>query len=307
MHELKPGVSAVISTWNKVDDLRENLEALTNQTRPPDQIIIVDNHSNDGTPEMVRSGYKSVCLIVMPDSRAGACETFNIGFKKAQHDFTAIMDDDVVAPPDWLERLLDRFEKEPESTAMISSKVVEPEMPDSFLHAQEVNEERYMSTFRGCGTLARTEVLARAGYYDEKFFIYGNERDLAARVLGLGYRILQYPSAEIFHKTPFGMKGGKRSLYYHTRNFWLYAFKNCPWKVVVTSSMKLSLKALGLFKTKSVARDATGTIGLEESLKSTPGGKWIAFKATLAAFSLLPYCIARRKVCKSPDFKPPLA
>ena len=70
--------------------------------------------------------------------------------------------------------------------------------------------------------------------------------------------------------------------------------------------MKLSLKALGLSRTRNLARDATGTIGLEATLKNTPGGKWIALKATVAAFILLPYCIARRQVCKSPDFKPPL-
>jgi GT2 family glycosyltransferase len=256
---------------------------------------------------MIRSEFPEVHLITMPDNSAGACETFNIGFREARRAFTAIMDDDVVAPPDWLEKLLNRFTEEPATTAMISSKVVEPEMPESYLHAPEVNEERYMSTFRGCGTLVRTEVLARAGYYDEKFFIYGNERDLAARILNLGFRILQYPAAEIFHKTPFGMKRGKRSLYYHTRNFWLYAFKNCSWKSVFTSSMKLTLKAIGVIKSRSIARDATGTIGLEDTLRNTPGGKWVALKATLAAFCLLPYCLARRRVCKSPDFKPPLA
>ena len=312
MTERKPGVSAVISTWNKADDLMENLQGLANQIRPPEEIIVVDNHSKDDTVQRVRARFPEVNLIVMPDSSAGACETFNIGFRAVRHEFTAIMDDDVVAPPEWLERIMTRFASEPETTAMISSKVVEPEMPESFLSAPSVNSERYMCTFRGCGTVARSDVIERAGYYDERFFIYGNERDLSARVLNLGYRILQFPSAEIFHKTPFGMKAGKRSLYYHTRNFWLYAFKHCPWSVVVGSAMKLGLKGLGLKREATRGEDsgnttdATGTIGLEQSFKETPGGLWIAIRASLAAIGLLGYCLARREVCRSPDFKPPL-
>ena len=140
--ELRDGVSAVISTWNKRDDLRENLEALRAQTRPPDEIIVVDNASTDGTAEMVRERFPEVRLTVMPDASAGACETFNIGFKAVRHAFTAIMDDDVKAPPEWLERILARFEREPPTTAMISSKVVEPGMPEWYRNAPEVNEER---------------------------------------------------------------------------------------------------------------------------------------------------------------------
>jgi GT2 family glycosyltransferase len=112
------------------------------------------------------------------------------------------MDDDVVAPAPWLEKIMQRFDVEPDTTAVISSKVIEPGTPDSFMNSPEVNRERYMCTFRGCGSMARTAVLERAEYYDEKFFIYGNERDLAARILNLGYRILPYPVAEIRHKTP---------------------------------------------------------------------------------------------------------
>ncbi|MFG0316260.1 MAG: glycosyltransferase, partial [Planctomycetota bacterium JB042] len=299
-------VTCVISTWNKCDDVRENLLALHRQTRPPAEIVVVDNASKDGTQEMIRTEFPDVRLIVTPHDRIGACETFNMGFKAATQPLTAIMDDDVVAPPDWLEKLVTRLEREPESTAMVSSKVVEPGMPEEFLTSDAVNRERYMATFRGCGTLARTDVIRAAGLYDEEFFIYGNERDLATRVLNLGHRILQYPPAEIFHKTPFGLKPGKRSLYYHVRNFWLYAFKNCSWGQVLRAGWTLGLKGLGLKKDRGHASDATGTIGIDRSVKETPGGLWIAIKATLAALALLPYCLRHRHVCTHPDFEPPV-
>lgn len=300
-------VSAVISCWNKKEDVRANLDGLRRQTLKPAEIIVVDNASKDGTAEMIRAEYPEVRLITTEHDRVGACETFNMGFKAATQPFLTIMDDDVVAPPEWLERLYTRMLAEPETTAMISSKVIEPGMPDAFIHSPEVNRERYMSTFRGCATLTRTSVLRDAGYYDEKFFIYGNERDLAARVLNLGYRILQFPQAEIFHQTPFGLKAGKRSLYYHVRNFWLYAFKNCSVGQIVKAAWVLGLKGLGVKKDKDYAIDATGTIGIDRSIKETEGGLWIAIKATLAAFALIPYCLKHRRVCRSPDFKPPVS
>lgn len=297
-------ISCVISTWNKKDDVRENLLALARQELLPAEVVVVDNASKDGTAAMIRAEFPAVKLIVMEHDRKGACETFNIGMKAATQPFTAIMDDDVVAPPSWLRLLHERMLAEPSTTAMVSSKVVEPGMPREFLESPAVNRERYMATFRGCGTLARSDVLKAAGYYDERFFIYGNERDLAARVLALGHRILQYPSAEIFHKTPFGLKAGKRSLYYHVRNFWLYAFKHCSWGQVLHAGFTLGAKGLGL--RRGVNTDATGTIGIDRSVKETPGGLWIAVKATLAAIAMLPYCLKHRRVNRAPDFEPPV-
>ncbi|MFH0945707.1 MAG: PIG-L family deacetylase [Planctomycetota bacterium] len=299
-------VSAVISTWNKNAGVRENLLALARQSKRPAEIIVVDNASTDGTPEMIRTEFPEVRLIEMPHDKKGACETFNIGFKAVTQPFTAIMDDDVAAPPNWLETLFERIGREPETTAMVSSKVVEPGMPEEFLNSAAVNRERYMATFRGCGTLARTDVLKAAGYYDEKFFIYGNERDLSARVLSLGYRILQCPQAEIFHKTPFGMKAGKRSLYFHVRNFWLYAFKNCTWRQVIRAGWVLGLKGLGVGRKSGFSSDATGTIGIDRAVKDVDGGLWIVFKASLAALALLPYCLKHRQVCRAEDFEPPV-
>lgn len=295
-------VSCVISTWNKCADVRENLLALTRQTARPAQIVVVDNASKDGTAAMIRREFPQVTLIEMPHDRAGACETFNLGMKAATQPFTAIMDDDVVAPPEWLGRLYDRMLAEPNSTAMVSSLVVEPGMPPEFLLAEK--RERYMATFRGCGTLARSDVLKAADYYDERFFIYGNERDLASRVLRLGHRIVMCPDAELFHKTPFGMKGGKRSLYFHVRNFWLYAFKHCSIGQIVRAAWVLGLKGLGL--KRGNANDASGTIGIDKAVKQTPGGLWIATKATFAALAMLPYCLRHRVVCRAPDFEPPV-
>ena len=302
----RPSVGAVMSSFNKKDWVRKNLQAIRKQTIKFDRVVVVDNDSHDGSAAMIREEFPEVDLIVMPHSAYGACETFNIGFKNAETDFVAILDDDVQLCEDWVELTLAKMASEPSSTAMISTRVVEPGMPDWFLNHPEVHRERYMATFRGCATLARRDVLEQCGYYDEAFFIYGNERDLSARVMNAGYRILQYPTAWCHHGTPFGMKAGPRSLYYHVRNLWWYLFKHVAiWQIV---QFVLS-QAAGLFRRQpdetEVRADAVGTIGIFGVIKETPSGWWIVIKATLAAFLGLPRCLRQRKVCRHPDFALP--
>jgi len=304
----RPMVSLVISVWNRKDDLRDNLRAIELQTVPADEVIVVDNASHDGTPEMVLAEFPHVHLIRMPHSAYGACETFNLGFASARGDFVGILDDDVVLPPTFVEHMLAKFATEPETTAILSPKVIEPEMPDWYKNSSKVNEERYLPTFRGCGSMARAAPLRQANWYDIRFFIFGNERDLTTRLLNLGYRVKMVPHVEVFHKAPFGMRHGKRSLYYHVRNFWLYAFKYLPWSQVFAFPFAFLKKGLGGKKEADGGEvaDAVGTIGLFDNIKAVRWGYWICLKASLAALGSLPYCLRHRQVCKHPDFEPPL-
>jgi GT2 family glycosyltransferase len=304
-----PRTTAVVSTWNKRDDLRQNLDALRAQTLPFDSIVVVDNASSDGTAEMVIAEYPEVRLIVMPHSAYGACETFNIGFASSLTELTAILDDDIVMQPDWLEKATHRMVKEPPTTAIVSTQVIEPGMPESYLSSPLVKEERYMSTFRGCASLARTKALREAGYYDERLFIYGNERDLTCRLLNRGYRVLQYPEASVFHKTPFGIKMGKRSLYYHARNAWLSMLKyapasdlaRMPWLVLTKVVLRGEKR-----EAEGTVRDAVGTIGIGKSLRDTPGAWWVVTRAAFSVLVNVPYCLKHREPVRAPDFELPL-
>lgn len=300
--------TAVVSTWNKRDDLRENLNGLFAQTRPFADVVVVDNASDDGTAEMVAAEFPKVRLIRMPHSRYGACETFNIGFASAVTPLVAILDDDIVMPPDWLEKSAARLAREPATTAILSTQVVEPGMPESYRTSPSVNRERYMSTFRGCASLARRAALAEAGYYDERLFIYGNERDLTCRLLNRGYRVLQYPEAEVFHKTPFGIKMGKRSLYYHARNAWLSMLKYAPLGDLLAMPWLAARVVLrGQAKeARGDVTDAVGTIGIGRSLRETKGAWWVLVRAAGSVLWNVPYCLGRREPVKSPDFELPI-
>lgn len=304
-----PRVTAVISTWNKAGDVCANLDGLRAQTRPFDQIVVVDNASRDDTAERVRAAYPEVDLVVMPHDRFGACETFNLGFRTATGDLIAILDDDVVLTPEWLERSLERLAQEPESTAVISTLIVEPEMPEAYLAAERARGERYASTFRGCASLARRDAVLEAGGYDERLFIYGNERDLTCRLLARGQRVLQTSCAVAFHRTPFGMQMGPRSLYYHARNAWLSMLKHAPLTDLLRMPFLVVSRVLLRGRAAEEAgevTDAVGTIGLGRSLKETPGALRIVARAALSVLWNVPYCLRRREVVRHPDFELPL-
>ncbi|MFO1011756.1 MAG: glycosyltransferase [Planctomycetota bacterium] len=304
-----PRTTAVVSTWNKRADLEANVDALRAQTLPFAEIVVVDNASRDGTAELVKARYPDVRLIEMPHDRFGACETFNKGFQASRTEFTAILDDDIVMPPDWLEQATARMQAEPPTTAIVSTQVTEPGMPAGYLASERHNTERYMSTFRGCASLARAKAIAEAGWYDERLFIYGNERDLTCRLLNLGYRVLQYPGCGVFHKTPFGIKMGKRSLYYHARNAWLSMLKyaplsdlaRMPWLVLTRVLLRGSKK-----EAQGEVTDATGTIGIGRSVRETPGAWWVLARASFSILANVPYCLKHRAPCRAPDFELPL-
>ena len=304
-----PAATAVISSWNKLESVRRNLEGLFRQTRPFERVVVVDNASSDGTAEMIRAEFPAVHLVEMPHSRYGACETFNVGFAQAETPWIAILDDDVVLPPGWLAGATQRLLDEPETTAVLSTKVVEPGMPESYRSSPAVNTERYMSTFRGCASLARRAPLAEAGYYDERLFIYGNERDLTCRLQNAGYRVLQFPGVEVFHETPFGIKQGQRSLYYHARNAGITMLKyaplgallKLPWLVLKHVVLRPRVAEEG-----GEVTDATGTIGIARSLRETPGAWWVVLKALGSIFLNLPYCLRHRRPVDHPDFELPL-
>ena len=304
---MEPLVSLVIVNWNGIDDLRECLESIRKQTYKNIEIIVVDNHSTDGSIEMVRKELPEVKLIIMPDSSYGACETFNIGFANSVGKYIGILDNDVTLPKDWVQKLVERFEKERENTAIISTKVIEPGMPDEYLNSEEINKEKYIDTFIGCGSMALPSFIKEVGYYDKKFFIHVNERDLALKLLGKGYRILHYPKVVTYHKKPFGIHIGNRSLYYHIRNYIWVLVKQYSVRDIFLFFVS-GLDTITSYKKNKDMRKGKiilGTVGLKEAILHNKGGKKTLCKAIFDAFWGIPYCIKNREVCRSEDLRVP--
>jgi GT2 family glycosyltransferase len=96
-------VAAVVPHWNRRDLLQTLLANLGEQTRPFDEIIVVDNGSADDSVAVAeRAGAKVVRL----ERNLGFAPAVNRGIEAAQADWIAILNNDVTLAPDWLEQLL---------------------------------------------------------------------------------------------------------------------------------------------------------------------------------------------------------
>jgi len=104
----KCSVAAVVVTYNRKDLLRGCLRALLAQTRPLDEIIVIDNASTDGTDQMISKEFPQVTYVRLPENTGGAggfSEGMKIAYTKG-YDWIWVMDDDVSAENNCLERLL---------------------------------------------------------------------------------------------------------------------------------------------------------------------------------------------------------
>jgi|Deesub1362A_J573_1020465.scaffolds.fasta_scaffold02690_2 hypothetical protein len=226
MKTINAKVSVIITTYNKKEKLRNCLNSLLQQTKKPDEIIVVDDNSTDGTSEMIKKEFPAVKLI-SHNKNKGCCASFNDGIRNAKYEYIAMLDDDVILPKDWIERMLEEIVNEPE-VALISGKHYDDR------YQPETLEPYYSHEFNGGICLARKAALMKTDLYTEKFFIHVNELDLAAKLINEGYKIKRCPAILSHHDRDFSKS--KRRLYYYTRNMLWYLWKYYPIKYAILLS-----------------------------------------------------------------------
>lgn len=107
-----PAVTAIIPTHNRAQLLVEAVGSALQQTRPPDEIIVVDDGSTDDTEQVVaRYGGK---LRYVRQKNSGPASARNHGMRLASGDFIAFLDSDDLWVPDRLERQFAALESCPE-------------------------------------------------------------------------------------------------------------------------------------------------------------------------------------------------
>ena len=119
-------VSAIICTHNRANYLSRALDSLVCQSLPVDQyeILVVDNASTDGTASLVRE-YQARYphLRYLREDNLGLSIARNLGWQEAQGDYVAFLDDDAAACHEWLETLLEVFERITPTPGFIGGKV----------------------------------------------------------------------------------------------------------------------------------------------------------------------------------------
>ena len=109
-------VAVVIPNWNGAHFLSECLDSLLRQTAAC-EIVVVDGASSDGSVELVRTRFPIVKLVSLSSNR-GFAGAVNAGIRWALErgsEFVALLNNDAVAAPDWLEQLMVTAERHPDA------------------------------------------------------------------------------------------------------------------------------------------------------------------------------------------------
>jgi GT2 family glycosyltransferase len=226
----RPRVSVVIVSWNAREYLAQCLASLTPAVcRFPREIIVVDNASTDGSPEMVAGRFPQVRLM-LNQANLGFAKANNIGIGASTGDYLCLVNSDVKVLPECISRLVDYCEANPE-VGMVGPRVIGgdgklqrscrgfPSVWNMFCRALALDtifphsrlttgyslrywdqeSLRRVDILTGCFWLARRQALEKVGLLDESFFMYGEDMDWCKRFSAAGWRLVLVPSAEAIH------------------------------------------------------------------------------------------------------------
>lgn len=217
MREYK--VAAVVVTYNRLQLLKENVNALLNQSFKLDKMIIVDNASTDGTASWL-SGFSQNPLfhIEYLNENIGGAGGFSCGLKLAVtmgYDYCWLMDDDTIPLNDSLQKLMDIAVSD-RSAGFVASHVTwrdgSPHQMNKCGILKGFDEEGKMVHFNGTNAyrcshcsfvsvLISSVVVRKVGLPLKEFFIWCDDLEYTQRIVGHGIPCYYVPSSVVVHKS----------------------------------------------------------------------------------------------------------
>lgn len=242
-------VSVIVVNWNGEKFLEQCLISLLTQTVSPNEIILVDNASSDGSLEIARR-FPSVQLMTLNENTGFARgNNLAIASVSPESEWIALLNPDAFAEPRWLEELLGAAHRNPEYNLFGSKLVVAANLGvldgtgDVYHlsglvwrmdHGKEVSvlPENDCEIFSPCAAAAmyRRSALLEAGGFDDDYFCYVEDVDLGFRIRLAGHRCLYVPKS-IVHHVGSGTTGGQHSdfsVYHGHRNLVWTFVKDMP-------------------------------------------------------------------------------
>ena len=215
-------IAAIIVTRKRHALLRQSVQAVRDQTRPLDEIIVIDNDSDDGTRQWLA---QQADLTVIHQGNVGGAGGFHRGIKEGyarRHDWFWCMDDDTIAQPDALQRLCEAPPFGEEKTGFLGSLV---KWSDGSIHKMNMwitppggarNVDWFASvlddkcipaeTSTFVSILIHRRAVERVGLPIKEMFIWCDDAEYTHRISGhfSNYHVL---NSIVLHKTPEN-KGG---------------------------------------------------------------------------------------------------
>ena len=235
-----PLVISVILNSNRKTDTLDCLESLSRNSYPNQKVIVLDNHSTDGSVSAIREAYPSAQIIELNEN-LGYAGNNNIGILAALEqgaDWVFLLNDDVILDSDCISKLIDEGEHNSQ-VGILGPLVYHYDEPGviqsaggelgkywSSIHLGQ-NEPDYgqfqsprpVEWISGCAIMVRRELIEHVGILDPKYFIYWEETEWCIRSSRAGWKIIHVPEAKLWHKgVQRDYKPKPYVTYYTTRN-----------------------------------------------------------------------------------------
>lgn len=257
-------VSIIIVSYN-TRELTENClsSIFANAGKCRHEVILIDNNSSDGSPEMVSSEFPSVRLI-HSGYNAGFGKANNIGLKQARGEYVLFLNSDTEALPGSIENLM-AFARKRKDAGVVAGRLYGDKQKNlqitcstfpttlvlltqySFLRKTKVGQKmvlnahwlkdwdrsdsRPVQAVSGACMLIKTEVAKRVGGFDERFFMYFEDIDLSKVIADMGYRNYYCHTGEFIHysgqsskkSSGLGIIYKKSMRYYISKHYGIYS------------------------------------------------------------------------------------
>ncbi len=229
MRAVRGAVTAIIINRNTREFLRDCLDSIGAQDFPEGiEVWVVDNGSNDGSPQMVLSEFPGTNL-VWNDGNTGYSKACNQAALNATGEVLFFMNSDVSLSPSTVREVLAYLDARPE-VGIVGPRVLNsdgslqyscrefPSIKDAFFHAflglfsaGNASTERYrkmgwahdeemeVDWVSGCFMAVRREVFDALGGFDEGYFMYVEDVDICWRAARSGWVVGYLPRGDVFH------------------------------------------------------------------------------------------------------------
>ncbi|HEX9029771.1 MAG TPA: glycosyltransferase family 2 protein [Anaerolineales bacterium] len=255
---MEPKVFIVILNWNQGAMTLDCLRSLQSLNYANYQVVLVDNGSTDGSPDLVRAQFPE-CILIESKVNLGYSEGNNLGIRYAlEHgaDFLLLLNNDTLVDGEMLTRLVQAAQSDPQIgiTGPTMFYANPPDMlwggenrvvwPRATVVRSRMGECLEAETLRrqapleadyidSCAILIKREVLEKVGLFDGRYFINFDDVDFNLRARKAGYKVQYVPGALMWHKVSAAMGvGSPATTYYMTRNSLLFFNRHAPglWK-----------------------------------------------------------------------------
>jgi GT2 family glycosyltransferase len=220
MEKPEPLVSVIIVNYNGKKYLKNCFDSLKNGEYANLEIIFVDNGSKDGSIELVKKEYTWI-KIIDNQKNLGLAIASNKGAEISKGKYLFFLNNDTISQPNILTELVAVMEDDP-AVGVCACKNM------TYDGKQELSTGLSCDIFgfpcandgeifyADAGIFIRKSVFEEIGGFDNKLFLYGEDRDICWRVLLQGYNIAGVPSAIFYHDSACTFTGKNK----YTTNIW---------------------------------------------------------------------------------------